>query len=102
MLLAHVLGRPRSWVVAHPEAILNPAQHEQLEIALERLEGGEPLPYVLGRWEFYGLEFIVSPDVLIPRPETEVAGGAGIGLAREAPRPSPGRSTWEPARVVSQ
>ena len=37
-----------------------------------RLESGEPLPYVLGQWEFFGLEFEVTPDVLIPRPETEL------------------------------
>ncbi|MEW5867977.1 MAG: peptide chain release factor N(5)-glutamine methyltransferase [Chloroflexota bacterium] len=71
VLLAHVLGKSRPWVLAHPEVQLDAPQASTLAVALERLERGEPLPYVLGRWEFYGLELQVSPAVLIPRPETE-------------------------------
>ncbi len=71
VLMAHVLGRARSWIIAHPEAILTTQQVNELEIALERLENREPLPFVLGHWEFYGLDFTVTPAVLIPRPETE-------------------------------
>ncbi len=71
VLLAHILGKPRAWIIAHPEIILSPEQTHQLEIATSRLEQGEPLPYVLGHWEFYGLDFEITPDVLIPRPETE-------------------------------
>lgn len=72
VLLSHVLGRNRAWVMAHPEGKLTLEQRNQLKIALERLIVGEPLPYVLGCWEFYGLEFAVTPSVLIPRPETEL------------------------------
>ena len=72
VLLAHVLERPRAWVLAHPEARLSLAQEQTLQSAAARLEAGEPLPYILGHWEFFGLDFIVSPDVLIPRPETEL------------------------------
>ncbi|MDI6693417.1 MAG: peptide chain release factor N(5)-glutamine methyltransferase [Anaerolineales bacterium] len=72
VLLAAILGRPRSWVMAHPEARLTPQQEAALTEKLARLEKGEPLPYVLGRWEFYGLEFEVSSAALIPRPETEL------------------------------
>jgi release factor glutamine methyltransferase len=72
VLLAHLLGKPRAWVLAHPEAELNAGQQAGLEVLLQRLENGEPLPYVLGRWEFFGLEFAVTPAVLIPRPETEL------------------------------
>ncbi len=72
VLLAHVLGRTRSWVMAHPEATLSAEQQKKLEAALKRLVGGEPLPYLLGSWEFYGLDFSVTPAVLIPRPETEL------------------------------
>jgi release factor glutamine methyltransferase len=72
VLLAHILNKTRAWVMAHPEASLNARQEESLHIALNRLEKGEPLPYILGHWEFYGLDFIVSPAVLIPRPETEL------------------------------
>jgi release factor glutamine methyltransferase len=72
VLLAHVLERPRAWVLAHPEAILSPDQERRLNEILAQLELGEPLPYVLGHWEFYGLDFMVNPAVLIPRPETEL------------------------------
>ena len=70
VLLAHVLDRLRTWVMAHPEASLTPEQQDQLEASLTRLENGEPFPYVLGHWEFFGLDLEVTPDVLIPRPET--------------------------------
>jgi release factor glutamine methyltransferase len=72
VLLAHVLKKPRSWVLAHSEAILTEGQQNQLNESLARLEDGEPFPYVLGHWEFFGLDFEVTPDVLIPRPETEL------------------------------
>ena len=72
VLLAHILRQPRAWVLAHPETTLEPNQANLLENAVQRLEAGEPLPYVLGHWEFYGLDFVVSPAVLIPRPETEL------------------------------
>jgi len=72
VLFAHILKRTRTWVLAHPQARLKAEQANQLETALRRLENGEPLPYVLGHWEFYGLDFQITPDVLIPRPETEL------------------------------
>ena len=71
-MLAHVLGVSRAWVLAHPEAELSSDAQSRLQKALERLKNGEPLPYVLGNWEFYGLDFTLSPQVLIPRPETEL------------------------------
>ena len=72
VLLAHVLGREKTWVLAHPEAHLTPAQKAKLDELTERLLAGEPLPYILGQQEFMGLMFKVSPAVLIPRPETEL------------------------------
>ena len=72
VLLARVLDRPRSWVLAHPEAALDCEHAAALEELVARLQGGNPLPYVLGHCEFFGLEFEVTPDVLIPRPETEL------------------------------
>ena len=71
VLLARLLKKPPSWVLAHPEEPLNKNRYAALEAMIARLEGGEPLPYILGAWEFFGLEFDVTPDVLIPRPETE-------------------------------
>jgi len=72
LLLAHVLGRTREWVLAHPEAELTPEQSERFSRLMEQAERGAPLPYLLGQWEFFGLSFKVTPDVLIPRPETEL------------------------------
>lgn len=72
VLIAHVLNKPRTWVMAHPELKLTAEQQTQLNESLSRLEKDEPFPYVLGHWEFFGLDFDVTPDVLIPRPETEL------------------------------
>lgn len=71
-LLAHILNKPRSWVIAHPNAILSPQADSTFQKNLVELERGVPLPYVLGHWEFYGLKFNITPDTLIPRPETEL------------------------------
>jgi len=71
VLLAHITAKPRSWLLAHPELELPSAQNSKLKKALSRLQKNIPLPYVIGHWEFFGMDFIVSPDVLIPRPETE-------------------------------
>lgn len=71
LLLMHVLGRERAWLYAHPEEALEPAQAARyLELVARRISG-EPTQYLSGRQEFWGLEFEVTPDVLIPRPETE-------------------------------
>jgi release factor glutamine methyltransferase len=72
VLIAHVINKPRTWVMAHPELTLTAEQHTQIAESLTRLENDEPFPYVLGHWEFFGLDFDVTPDVLIPRPETEL------------------------------
>ena len=72
LLLAHVVGVNRSWVLAHPEALLSAQETAAIAEKIARLEAGEPLPYVIGEWEFYGLKFQISPAVLIPRPETEL------------------------------
>lgn len=72
VLIAHILNKPRSWVMAHPELTLTNEQQTQLNESLIRLENGEPFPYTLGHWEFFTLDFDITPDVLIPRPETEL------------------------------
>ncbi|MDQ3006431.1 MAG: peptide chain release factor N(5)-glutamine methyltransferase [Chloroflexota bacterium] len=72
VLIAHVLNKPRSWVMAHNELTLTTEQQKQLDNSLIRLKSGEPFPYILGHWEFFGLQFDITPDTLIPRPETEL------------------------------
>ena len=72
VLLAHILDKPRTWLVAHPESHLSQQQVASIKKALSKLEAGEPLPYVLGHWEFFSLDLEITPDVLIPRPETEL------------------------------
>ncbi len=72
VLLAHVINKPRAWIIAYPEHEINREEQHHFKIALNKLESGEPLPYVLGKWEFYSLEFDITKDVLIPRPETEL------------------------------
>jgi len=72
VLLAFALNRSREWIVAHPEVLLTQEQETQLEKNVQRLLKGDPLPYITGIQAFYGLDFVVTPDVLIPRPETEL------------------------------
>ena len=72
LLLAHVLARPRSWLIAHDDATLDAAQQTALLSAFARRAGGEPLAYVVGTKEFHGLALTVDPRVLVPRPETEL------------------------------
>ncbi|HEX6034580.1 MAG TPA: peptide chain release factor N(5)-glutamine methyltransferase [Anaerolineales bacterium] len=84
VLLAQIINRPRTWVMAHPEVALTPQQQKQLDDSLRRLEGGESFPYVLGHWEFFGMDFDITPDVLIPRPETELMVERAIAWLRES------------------
>ncbi len=70
-ILANWLGKTRAWIFGHPETRLSPTDVAQLNEQISQRIAGMPLPYLLGRWEFYGLEFEVNPSVLIPRPETE-------------------------------
>src|SRR4030042_2828213 len=78
VLVAHCLEKPRAWVLAHPAAVLNDQQYDAIVQASEKLYQGEPLPYVLGHWEFFGIDFQLTPDVLIPRPETELLVERGL------------------------
>lgn len=71
-LLLHVLGQKESsYLAVHGNAPLSPAEATALDNFIKRRVAGEPLAYVLGSWDFYGRPFIVTPDVLIPRPATE-------------------------------
>lgn len=72
MLLEHVLGKPRAWLLAHDTDPLLPEVAAAYESLAQRRLSGEPMAYLLGHREFMGHRFRVTPDVLIPRPDTEV------------------------------
>lgn len=72
VLLGEVLGVERAYLLAHPEAELTAEQAERFEAWVARCAAGEPVAYILGRRAFYDRDFFVTPDVLIPRPETEL------------------------------
>lgn len=71
LLLLHVLGRDRTWMYAHPEDQISASEAERYLALVRRRVDGEPTQHLTGKQEFWGLEFEVTPDVLIPRPETE-------------------------------
>ena len=71
VLLCHVLEAGKSFLYAHPEYRLRHDQRALFQSSLERRCRGEPTQYITGVQEFYGLDFTVTPDVLIPRPESE-------------------------------
>jgi release factor glutamine methyltransferase len=72
VLLAHVLEKPRSYLLAWPEQTLTREQQEQFQELAARRRKGEPIAYLIGRREFWSLDLLVTPAVLIPRPETEL------------------------------
>ncbi len=71
VLLSHVLDISRTALLTHPERILTPDQLANYQTLIRRRASCYPLPYLTGRVEFYNLEFEITPEVLIPRPETE-------------------------------
>jgi release factor glutamine methyltransferase len=85
LVIAHAVDRPRTWVLAHPEMILSAPQLAAVEESVARLASGEPLPYILGHWEFFGLDLDLTPAVLIPRPETETLVEKAIAWLQASP-----------------
>src|SRR5258706_15910689 len=84
VLLVHALGRERSYLYAHPEEPLSEVAWLHYGRYLHERLKGKPTQYITGRQEFYGREFRVTPDVLIPRPETEHVVEVALQVAREA------------------
>jgi release factor glutamine methyltransferase len=72
LLLAHTLVRPRSWLIAHDDAVIGTAEAAVFDAALARRAVGVPLAYVVGEKEFHGLALQLNSSVLVPRPETEL------------------------------
>jgi release factor glutamine methyltransferase len=71
LLLLHILSRDRTWLYAHPEVEVSTTDAERFFELIVRRANGEPTQHLTGKQEFWGLDFEVTPDVLIPRPETE-------------------------------
>jgi release factor glutamine methyltransferase len=109
LLLQHALDRPRAWLFAHADDMIDAAAAARFRSLVTRRAAGEPLAYVTGHREFWSLDLVVSPDVLIPRAETELlvelalqrippaaecdvadlgtgSGAIALAIARERPR----------------
>ena len=71
-LLQYVIDRDRTFIITHPEDLITPEEQESFRECVARRAEGEPLQYITGRQAFFGLDFEVTKDVLIPRPETEL------------------------------
>jgi release factor glutamine methyltransferase len=82
-LLARVLQRDRSFILSHAEDPIGSEQLERFRDYVERRAQGEPMQYITGHQEFFGLDFEVTRDVLIPRPETELLIESALKLATE-------------------
>jgi release factor glutamine methyltransferase len=86
-LLEHITGRDRTFLITHAETTISPPDVRRLRALVERRAAGEPLQYIKGHQEFYALDFEVTPDVLIPRPETELLVETALGLLDKTGRP---------------
>ncbi len=87
-LLAFILEKDAVFLIAHPEYLLTERQAVAFDCVIRRRAGREPFQYITGRKEFYGLDFVVSPDVLIPRPETEILVEDAIEILSKLVNPS--------------
>ncbi len=83
VLLSHILHIGRSFLYAYPEHKLTSEQEQQYQALIERRSRGEPVAYLIGHKEFYGLDFLVDKRVLIPRPETELLVEAALNACRK-------------------
>ncbi|OYY61416.1 MAG: protein-(glutamine-N5) methyltransferase, release factor-specific [Burkholderiales bacterium 28-67-8] len=90
LMLAALLDRPRSWLIAHDEEPLDQTQGAVFAHWLTRRRDGEPLAYLLGEKEFHGLMLRLDPSVLIPRPETELLVDWGLRVLEARPSGSAG------------
>jgi release factor glutamine methyltransferase len=86
-LLSHALSRDRAFLVTHSDELLTAEQLRSYLSAAGRRAAGEPLQYITGAQEFYGLDFEVNENVLIPRPETELLVEAALALLKETRAP---------------
>ena len=87
LLLRFLLGRDRAWTMANLDGEGPPTEWDRFCELLQRRSLGEPIQYITGQAEFYGLPFRVTPAVLIPRPETEHLVEEALRLAADRPNP---------------
>ena len=93
VLMAHVLGVNRAYLAANPMRVLTESEDARVDMMVARRALGQPVAYLVEKREFYGREFAVGPDVLIPRPETEILVEAALArlathVSSPMPRPS--------------
>jgi release factor glutamine methyltransferase len=89
LLLAHVLGRSRAWLLAHGDDALAPERAAAFAALVARRAAGEPFAYLVGEREFHGLMLSVSDAVLVPRPDTETLVEWALDLLRDEPGAAP-------------
>ncbi len=87
MLLTHVTGLTRTQLITRDTDMLTAAQHNAFTTLMARRLTGEPMAYLIGEREFFGRTFRVTPDVLIPRPDTEVAAESSLARLAGTARP---------------
>lgn len=87
VLLGHVLNRDRAWLIAHYPDRISDTETRYYERLIERRAVREPLQYITAEQEFWGLDLLVTPDVLIPRPETELVVENALSCLRNAKEP---------------
>ncbi|MFA6485920.1 MAG: peptide chain release factor N(5)-glutamine methyltransferase [Candidatus Magasanikbacteria bacterium] len=80
IICAEVCKKPRAYILTHPEFFVTKAQERKILALFDRRQAGEPLAYLTGRKEFYGLDFFVDKRVLVPRPETELMAETAIDI----------------------
>ena len=88
LLLQYALGVNRAWLIAHEHDVLQPNIQVVFEALLNRRLVGEPMAYIMGSREFYGLDLLVTPDTLIPRPDTETLVEAALAKILDNPNQS--------------
>jgi release factor glutamine methyltransferase len=94
LLLAHAIGRQREWLIAHADSFLSAAQAERFQGLCDARATGKPVAYIIGSAWFYGREFTVNRDVLIPRPETEHLVDEAIDHIHSRIDPSLPKTLW--------
>jgi release factor glutamine methyltransferase len=87
VLLSHSIRKDRVWLITHRDDVLDDEKRRDFDEAIRRRTKREPLQHIIGNQEFWGLEFKVTPDVLIPRPETEFIIEAALAIVQDRNRP---------------